>query len=35
LGAIPVTVNDVPDEDVIKYHIDEKIDMYVWDISNN
>ena len=34
LGAIPVTVNDVPDEDVLLYHQNENINMYVWDISD-
>ena len=33
LGATPVTINDVPDEDVLQYHKSENIDMYVWDIS--
>ena len=32
LGANPVTINDVPDDDVLQYHKTEKIDMYVWDI---
>jgi len=33
LGALPVTMNDVPDEDVLLCLKAEKIDMYVWDIA--
>ena len=33
LGATPVTINDVPDEEILQYHKTENIDMYVWDIS--
>ena len=31
-GATPITINDVPDIEVLQYHDNEKIDMYVWTI---
>ncbi len=33
LGAVPVTIDDVPDDDVLRYLQEERIDMYVWDIG--
>ena len=33
LGARPITINDVPDDEVLEYLRAEKIDMYVWDIT--
>ena len=33
LGAVPVTRDDVPDDDVLRQLEQDKIDMYVWDIS--
>ena len=33
LGAIPITINDVPDDEILKELQAEKVDMYVWDIT--
>lgn len=33
LGATLITVNDVPDDEIIQNLQTEKIDMYVWDIT--
>jgi len=33
LGATPITVSDVPDDEIIQNLRTEKIDMYVWEIS--
>jgi len=33
LGAIPVTLDDVPDKEILQALQDDKIDMYVWDIE--
>ena len=33
LGAIPITRDDVPDDEVLQYLRTEKIDMFVWDIA--
>jgi predicted acetyltransferase len=33
LGAVPVTINDVPDDDILEYLQTEKIEMFVWNIS--
>jgi len=33
LGAVPITVNDVQDVEILEELQTEKIDMYVWDIN--
>lgn len=33
LGAIPITADDVPDDKILKNLQEERIDMYVWDIT--
>ena len=33
LGAFPITINDVPDSEIFKELEAEKINMYVWNIS--
>lgn len=33
LGATLITINDVPDDEIIQNLHTEKIDMYVWDIT--
>ncbi len=32
LGAVPITINDVPDADIINSLQEDNIDMFVWDI---
>ena len=33
LGAIPITSDDVPDDKILQDLHNEKIDMFVWDIT--
>lgn len=33
LGALPITINDVPNEEILHCLKADKIDMYVWDIA--
>ena len=33
LGARPITINDVPDEKILDELKENKVDMYVWEIS--
>lgn len=33
IGAVPITADDVPDDEILRYLQTEKIDMFVWEIA--